>query len=255
MDLPILFQDQYLIAIDKPPGLLVHRSMIAKQETQFAMQLLRDQIGQHVYPVHRLDRPTSGVLLFALDSETAALLTEQFARRQIEKCYKAMLRGFVHQRWSIDYSLRELHDKMTDKKAAKDKPAQPARTELTCLQRFNLPLPAGRYDSARFSYVSLTPLTGRKHQLRRHMAHIRHPIIGDTTHGDGKQNKFLRHHFNFNHLALTCSSMRLMHPHSNEPITLNAELSSPFQRLLNNWQVFSVTADETLNNHKQTINE
>lgn len=255
MQLTILYQDQHLIAIDKPSGLLVHRSMIAKRETQFAMQMLRDQIGQHVFPVHRLDRPTSGVLLFALDRKTAALLTEQFAHRQIQKGYHAMLRGFVNQRWSIDYPLRELHDKMTDQRANQDKPAQPAQTELTCLQRFSIPLPVGRYQGARFSYVSLQPLTGRKHQLRRHMAHIRHPIIGDTTHGDGKQNKFLRHHFNFHHLALTCSYMRIIHPHSQQPIELNAPLSELFQQLLNNWQVFSVTADEHLNNHKQTINE
>ncbi|WP_100655894.1 pseudouridine synthase [Alteromonas flava] len=250
--LNVIYQDEYLIAIDKPAGLLVHRSMIAKRETEFALQLLRDQINQHVYPVHRLDRPTSGVLLFALNSNTAALLTEQFTQRHVLKSYQAIVRGHLPVRWDIDYPLREILDRKTDRKARQDKPPQPARTETRCIQRFSIPLPAGRYNSARFSHIELLPHSGRKHQLRRHMAHIRHPIVGDTTHGDGKQNQFLRHHFNFQQLALSCTCMALEHPHTNQQIELQAPLAPEFSALLANWQVFEAEENPNLAIHKKT---
>lgn len=248
--LSILYQDDFIVAINKPPGLLVHRSLLAKHETQFAMQMLRDQIGQHVFPVHRLDRPTSGVLLFALSSEMAALLTAQFAQQLIVKEYKAIVRGHVAESYSIDYPLVEIQDKFTDARAKKDKPAQSAKSDLRCEKRYEIPLPAGRYQSARFSLITLKPCTGRKHQLRRHMAHIRHPILGDTTHGDGKQNKFSRHHFNFASLALTCTRMVVKHPDQEFDLTLTAPLHQGMQRLLNDWQPFSVKGDEKLNSHE-----
>ena len=248
--LKILYQDDHIIAIDKPVGLLVHRSMVAKHETEFAVQLLRDQIGQYVYPVHRLDRPTSGVLLFALSSSVAAALTAQFTQRQVTKEYNAIVRGHLASSYAIDYPLAEITDKYTDAKATKDKPPQNAFTQLSCVQRYQIPLPAGRYQSARFSLVSLLPTTGRKHQLRRHMAHIRHPIIGDTTHGDGKQNKFLRHHFNFASLALTCTSMTVNHPVDGLALTFSAPLHQNMQRLLNDWQPFCVKGNENLNTHR-----
>ena len=248
--LTILHQDAHLVAIDKPPGLLVHRSMLAKHETVFAMQLLRDQIGQHVYPVHRLDRPTSGVLLFALSSEIAALLTQQFTDKSITKEYSAIVRGHVVDTVEIDYPLKEIHDKYTDARAEKDKPAQQANTHLRCIKRFEIPLPAGRYNSARYSLIELQPETGRKHQLRRHMAHIRHPIVGDTTHGDGKQNKFLRHHFNFASLALTCTSISLTHPVLHSTLKISANMHRHMQKILSCWQPFCVTGNEKLHIHK-----
>ena len=239
-----------MVAIDKPPGRLVHRTMLAKYETEFAMQMVRDQIGKHVYPVHRLDRPTSGILMFALSPEIATALTTQFANKQITKKYTAVLRGHVASRYSIDYGLTEILDKCADAKARKDKPPQEAQTELYCMQHYEIPLPAGRYQSARFSLVRLEPKTGRKHQLRRHMGHIRHPILGDTSHGDGKQNKFLRHHFNFASLALTCTSMVVKHPVLNAELKLMAPLHASFQRLLNDFQPFCVDGEENLNTHK-----
>ncbi|MDM7860220.1 pseudouridine synthase [Alteromonas sp. ASW11-36] len=255
MQLDILYQDEFLVAIDKPAGLLVHRSMIAKDAQLFAVQMLRDQLGQYVYPLHRLDRPTSGVLLFALDKAVATAVTDLLVNQRVDKRYQAIVRGHVPNSWYIDYGLIEIQDRMTDRRARKDKPAQRAITELNCVQRFTIPLPAGRYQSARFSLVNLHPETGRKHQLRRHMAHIRHPIIGDTTHGDGKQNKFLRHHFNFQQLALTCTSMALVHPVTNQPLTISAPLSSAMAALVANWQVFNDAGAAALNIHKQTIDE
>jgi len=237
MLLSIIYQDEYLVAINKPSGLLVHRSMLDKHETQFAVQLLRDQIGRHVFPVHRLDRPTSGVLVFALSADIARRLGEQFASQLINKTYLAIVRGHIKDAGVIDYALKEKLDKIADKMAKQDKPAQEAVTSFNRLDKFELPFAVSRYASARYSLVQLTPKTGRKHQLRRHLAHINHPIVGDTAHGDGKHNSFVRQKFNFNQLALTCKSMNFKHPVSEEPLVLSCELDRNIFELLEKWQV------------------
>ncbi|MFA3789500.1 tRNA pseudouridine(65) synthase TruC [Aliiglaciecola sp. SL4] len=235
MTLTILYQDEYVVAIDKPAGLLVHRSMIDRHETQFAMQILRDQLGQHVFPVHRLDKPTSGVLIFALSSEVARALTEQFTNKHIAKTYFAIVRGYCPDSGRIDYPLKEKLDKIADKKARQDKPAQDAVTDYECLQQFELPFAVGRYQTARYSLVKLHPLTGRKHQLRRHMAHIRHPIVGDTTHGDGKQNAFIRDHCGLVGLGLTCSEMTFSHPITQNTLKIRCQFDIRMSALIEQW--------------------
>jgi tRNA pseudouridine65 synthase len=237
MLLSIVYQDEFLVAISKPPGLLVHRSMLDKHETQFAVQLLRDQIGQHVFPVHRLDKPTSGVLVFALSADVARKLGEQFASRNIKKTYLAIVRGHTMNEGEIEYPLKEKLDKIADKSIRPDKPAQGAFTHFSRLDKFELPFAVSKYASARYSLVQLTPKTGRKHQLRRHLAHINHPIVGDIAHGDGKHNTFIRLQFNFNQLALTCKSMTLTHPISETPLTLRCDLDKNIVDLLENWQI------------------
>ena len=232
--LEIIYQDEYMVAINKPAGLLVHRSLIDKRETRFALQLLRDQLGQHVYPVHRLDRPTSGVLLFALSAEVARVLNDMFARRQIEKHYLALVRGFVKPQcqWlHLDYALKEQLDKMTDNKARQDKLPQQAQTDYYCLANAELDYAVGRYDSVRYSLLHLMPKTGRKHQLRRHMAHLRHPIIGDTSHGDGKQNRFFFSHFDRRGLMLTAFALKLPHPVTQANIALFVKPDEKWQRV------------------------
>lgn len=235
MTLSILYQDEAIVAIDKPPGLLVHRSLIDKRETRFAMQLVRDQIGQHVYTVHRLDRPTSGVLLFALSSDIARELGQQFAENQVEKQYTAIVRGYIDESGFIDYALKEQLDKIADKNADQDKAPQSAQTHFERLSTFELPYPVGRYQSARYSLVKLVPKTGRKHQLRRHMAHLSHPILGDTTHGDGKHNQFVRQQFNFQGLALNATSMSLRHPVTGKPLTIKTHTEERMVNLLSLW--------------------
>jgi len=236
--LEIIYKDEDLVAINKPSGLLVHRSMIDRHETQFAMQMVRDQIGQHVYTVHRLDRPTSGILLFALSSQVAAALTEQLTQKQVQKRYLAISRGYVIGQDRIDYALKEELDKIADKHARQDKQAQDAITDYACLQQFELPFAVGRYNSARYSLVELRPETGRKHQLRRHMAHIRHPIVGDTTHGDGKQNAFLRQQFGLEGLALSCVGMSLRHPVTEQVLELSTDAGDNIHNLLQQWQQY-----------------
>ena len=151
--LDILYQDEHLVAVHKPAGLLVHRSMIDKYETRFALQMVRNQVGQHVYPVHRLDKPTSGVLLFALSSDIAKSVGEQFAAHTIEKTYLAVVRGYIDESGVIDYALKEELDKKSDKQARADKPAQDAVTEYQRLATVELDEAVGRYNTARYSLV------------------------------------------------------------------------------------------------------
>ena len=230
--LSILYQDEHIVAIDKPSGLLVHRSMIDKRETRFALQMTRDQIGQYVYPVHRLDKPTSGVLLMALSSEIAAKLTQQFTEKKITKKYIALVRGYISDTGTIDYPLKEELDKMTDKKAQQDKPAQDAITHYRTLWQGEVPIPVGRYDTARYSLVSVAPETGRKHQIRRHMKHIFHPIVGDTTHGDGKHNTMFREQFGLSRLLLVANELNFEHPVTEEETRLIAPIGEEFEKVL-----------------------
>lgn len=234
--LEIVYQDETLIAVNKPAGMLVHRSWLDKQETQFVMQTLRDQIGQHVFPLHRLDRPTSGVLVFALSSEVARVFMPLFATQQIQKTYHAIVRGWLPQAGVLDYPLKEEQDKIADKFAQADKPAQEAITQYAPLAQVELPEAVGRYPTARYSLVELQPQTGRKHQLRRHMAHLRHPIVGDTSHGDGKHNAFFREKYQVNRLLLHASSLSFVHPYSQQTIEIKAPLDEAWQSLLARFQ-------------------
>ncbi|WP_185817562.1 tRNA pseudouridine(65) synthase TruC [Shewanella atlantica] len=223
-EIEILFEDDDVVAIHKPAGLLVHRSYLARRERFFAMQLTRDKVGCHVFPVHRLDRPTSGVLLFAKSSEMANKLCEQFEAKTVDKHYLAIVRGNMHDADTLDYALKVELDDLGDKDVDPNKAAQDAVTSYQPLLNAEIPYPSGRYATSRFALVKLTPHTGRKHQLRRHMAHLRHPIVGDTTHGDGKQNKFFREHFSMNRLWLIAKHLCFDHPRSGERITIETEL-------------------------------
>lgn len=230
--LEILYQDEHLIAVNKPAGMLVHRSWLDRHETVFVMQTLRDQIGQHVFTVHRLDKPTSGVLLLALSSEVARLLSQQFENNQINKVYHAVVRGYVPQDGTIDYALTEELDKIADKFANPDKAPQPAVSHYRVVTQVEMPVAIGPYQTARYSLVELKPETGRKHQLRRHMTHLRHPIIGDSAHGDLKQNRGMKEHFGCPGLMLHASHMQLPHPVTGEPLSLHARWDHRWQNVI-----------------------
>ncbi|MDX1538215.1 tRNA pseudouridine(65) synthase TruC [Arsukibacterium sp.] len=223
--LSILYRDQYIVAVDKPSGMLVHRSFLDKHETVFVMQTLRDMLGQHVFPVHRLDRPTSGVLLFALSADVARLLGQQQEQHLWRKHYLAVVRGFLSAAGQLDYPLKEQLDKIADKFSRSDKAPQQAISRYQPLQQIELPIPVSKYPAARYSLVALQPLTGRKHQLRRHLAHLRHPIVGDTSHGDGKHNALFKQHFNCRRLLLVAKQLQLPHPVTGETLTISAGLN------------------------------
>jgi len=290
--LTILYQDEYMVAVDKPAGLFVHRSFMDKDEIYFALQLVRDQIGQYVYPVHRLDRPTSGVLLFALTKEVATILSDAFANKsaqaepelsaQLEpdnfnadytrenddscdstvvksltrmksltmvKTYYALVRGHLTVQENdaptlleplvvsdfssgfLDYPLKEKLDKLGDKNVSRDKPAQLAQTHYQVQYQASLPIKVGKFDSVRYSLVALQPVTGRRHQIRRHLAHLRHPILGDINYGDNKQNPFFIEHFGFKRLMLIAKSLEFNHPINNERIKISASFDEQWQQI------------------------
>jgi len=230
--LQILYQDRHLVAVNKPAGMLLHRSAIDRRANRFLIQCLRDQIGQRVYPVHRLDKPTAGVVVLGLDPEAARRLGQAFTSAQVAKTYLAVVRGFTDQQGRIDYPLAEQHDPMTDRRARRDKPPQPAITDYRRLATVELAYPVSRYPTARCSLLEVFPRTGRKHQIRRHMKHIFHPVIGDTTHGDGRHNRLFRDRLGCRRLLLAAVALELRHPFGGAPLTLQATLDEDFQRVL-----------------------
>jgi tRNA pseudouridine65 synthase len=238
-----------MVVINKPPGLLVHRSKIDRYETRFALQMLRDQIGQHVFPVHRLDKPTSGLLVFALTPQVATRLSDLFAQREVAKHYLAVVRGYCPAQGQIDHPLTEKHDRIADRRSRTNKPPQSAFTAFRCLGQVEWPEAVDRYPQARYSLVELRPRTGRKHQLRRHMKHIGHPIIGDAKHGKGVHNRFFAERLNCSRLLLACTGLHFDHPVTGRPLRLRAQPGEQFEGLLGTfgWQdVLSQTIEESL---------
>lgn len=219
--LEIIYEDQYIVAINKPHGLLVHQSPIARDAEEFALQLLRDQLGRTVYPAHRLDRKTAGILLFSLDKETDRIMQQKFQNREVDKKYLALLRGYAPDQQTIDYPLKR-----------EDGTIQEAITHFKTLEYFELPVPFGKHPSSRYSLVEAAPETGRMHQLRRHFAHIFYPIIGDRPHGCNKQNKFWLEHFDMNTMLLHASELTFNHPHTHQKVELRASISNEFGRVL-----------------------
>ncbi len=237
-ELPILYRDEHIIVINKPSGLLVHRTHLDFYETRFALQILRNQIGRRVYPVHRLDKGTSGVLLFALDRDTGRALSCQFEQQEIKKSYVAVVRGWPEDSGVIDHTLSRRVDDAEFHDARADDLPQPAVTRYKTLATVELPHRVDRYPSSRYALVELEPLTGRRHQLRRHLKHISHPIIGDASFGKGRHNRLFQELFGCQRLLLACTTMSLIHPVSGAALTLEAPLSEDFASVLKQlgWQ-------------------
>lgn len=228
--LTVLYRDDALIAIDKPAGWLVHRSNLDRHETRILVQALRDQTGRHVHPVHRLDKGTSGVMLFAFSPEMAARLGEQFERHEVRKSYLAVVRGWPPEAGSIDHPLarpRDAYGVATHAQAA-----QAAITDFRRLATIELPHAVDRYPTARYALLVLQPRTGRWHQLRRHLKHIAHPIIGDATHGKGRHNRFFQMQFGCDRLLLACTELCLRHPEDGRAMCLRAPVSGRFASVL-----------------------
>ncbi|AJE02308.1 pseudouridine synthase [Geobacter pickeringii] len=221
----ILHRDDHLVAVAKPAGLLVHRSPIDRHETRFALQEVRDLLRRHVYPVHRLDKPTSGLLLFALTPEAARSLTDAFAAGAVAKRYLAVARGIVPDDGVIDHPLTEEPDRFDGTEGANRLPRE-AVTLYRRLAATELPVATGRYPTSRYSLVLLEPKTGRRHQLRRHLKHLRHPIIGDTTHGEGRHNRLFREQFACGRLLLHAAELTLPHPASGRAFTISAPIDA-----------------------------
>lgn len=229
--LSVLYQDDYLLVVHKPAGLLVHRSPIDRHETEFALQYARAlNGGRHVYPVHRLDRPTSGILVFARDSDTARALGLAMMAGEVTKTYLAMVRGWPPATGEIDHPLREEPEDRRLK--GEDQPVRDALTHFRTLATTEIPVEIEKYPTSRYAVVELHPKTGRKHQLRRHMKHINHPIIGDANHGRGRHNRYFAERFGQGRLMLAATHMAFRHPVSGEPLTFSAPPEMSFREVL-----------------------
>ena len=203
----------------KPPGLLVHRTGLDAGETRFALQLLRDQLGRPVWPAHRLDKGTSGVLLFSLDAGTARTLGQAFeAGDAMAKTYQAIVRGWPDAAGLIDHPLK----RMPDDQRTGGIEVQDAQTRYRTRAAFELPLAQGNFPSLRCACVELAPLTGRRHQLRRHMNHIAHPIMGDATHGKGALNRAVAGLLGLQRLWLHALRLELAHPVTGAALCIEA---------------------------------
>lgn len=227
MTLTPIYQDEHLVAIDKPPGLLVHRTQLAAREGEAALQLLRDQLGQPVWPVHRLDRGTSGVLLFALSAEVASLLGPMFEQGRMDKRYLALVRGWPGEDEGIvDHPLAR-----DPELPSAGQPMLEAQTRWRVLQRLEWPIVTDpRFPATRVAVLEAEPLQGRRHQIRRHLKHIAHPILGDATHGKGPLNRAVAAHLGQQRLWLHAQRLQLTHPITGAALSLDAPVDASWPR-------------------------
>ena len=219
--LNIIYQDESLVAINKPHGLLVHRSPIAADVSVFALQILRDQLGRYLYPIHRIDRKTSGVLLFAYTAEVAAKLQLELESFDTQKRYVAIVRGYFPDEAINERPLINDKDKL-----------QEATTLFRCLKRTELPIAYGPYETSRYSLIEALPKTGRMHQIRKHLKQMRHPIIGDRSYGCNKQNKLFLQQWDMRRMMLHAESLTLKHPETGAPLIITADFQSEFLRMI-----------------------
>lgn len=219
MTLTPIYQDEHLVAVDKPPGLLVHRTQLAAGEDEAALQLLRDQLGRPVWPVHRLDRGTSGVLLFALSAEVASLLGAMFEQGRMDKRYLALVRGWP----GADEGLIDHPLARDPELPSAGQPLLEAQTRWRVLQRLEWPLATDpRFATTRVALLDVEPQQGRRHQIRRHLKHIAHPILGDATHGKGPLNRAVAAFLGQQRLWLHAQRLELVHPVGGAPLRLEA---------------------------------
>lgn len=226
-----IYGDQWLLVVHKPAGLLVHRSPIDHHETEFALQYARAMNGgEHVYAVHRLDRPTSGLLVFARDAQTASAMGKVMMAGEVKKTYLAMVRGWTPEQGFIDHPLRDEPEDKRRKDAPQ--PVRDARTRYRRVATTEIPVQIEGHATSRYSLVALFPETGRRHQLRRHMKHISHPIIGDAYHGRGRHNRYFAERFGQGRLMLAATGMSFRHPVTDVPLQLHAEPEASFLQVL-----------------------
>lgn len=231
--LDILYNDSDIVAISKPSGLLVHPSDVAP-DRDTCLSMLRAQIDRWIYPVHRLDRGTSGVLVFALSSAMARQLADLLKNREVQKRYLTIVRGYAPDSGDIDSPL-------ADDNGIK---SIEARTLYTRLATVELPYPVGKYDTARYSLVRAEPITGRTHQIRRHMAHIKHPVVGDTTYGEGRQNRLFREQLGIHRMMLHSRTLTFPNPNGEGNIRIDAPLPDELQDLFRKFEWEDVRIDE-----------
>ena len=225
----ILYQDPHYVAIDKPAGFHVHppedkAHRISKSVNCLA--LLRDQLGTYLYPVHRLDRATSGVLIFGLSSEAAKKLSESFTRQEVQKTYYCVTRGWILEKNRISRPLKS-------EQSSEEPSYLDSITDINPLARIELPIAVGPYSSCRYSLVEVQPKTGRRHQIRRHLEHISHPLVGDTVYGRTEHNRIFKEHLGISGLLLKAYSLEFIHPFYNHSIRIISKWNGAWHRVFN----------------------
>ncbi len=220
-ELEIVFQDDYLVAINKPHGLLVHRTRLSDERNLFALQMLRDQLQKHVFPVHRLDRKTSGILLFALDQDINKKMQLKFSRGEVNKKYLAIVRGYCEDEGIIDHPVRKENGRLAD-----------AVTMYKTIAKVEVDIPMGPHKTSRYSLVEVIPKTGRIHQIRKHFAHINHPIISDRPHGCQIQNRLFKNKWNMTTMMLHADELLFLHPVTNVNMKIKATLHNDFKETI-----------------------
>ncbi|ANW95773.1 pseudouridine synthase [Wenyingzhuangia fucanilytica] len=223
--LKILFQDDYILAVHKPNNILVHHSVMANNqlEEKSLVQLLNDELGAKFYPIHRLDRKTSGIILFAKEKEFVKSFQNLFINNQIQKTYYGLVRGFIPEEGKIDSPV-----KGRDANVHKE-----ALTYYKRIKTFEVPIKVGPYDVSRYSLVELEPKTGRLHQLRIHMNKISHPLIGDPKYGDRFHNRMFEEKFNNQAMFLHAKTLAFTNPFTNENHLLETDFPENWKRVIN----------------------
>jgi tRNA pseudouridine65 synthase len=229
----ILYEDESIIVIDKPSKMMVYPTMMAKNCHWFATKELEKLGYSSIYTIHRLDRPTSGILLFSKNKLMAKHLSLLFRNGEIKKKYSCIVRGHTDSRGIIEKTLKK----------DGDGELQTAITSYQTLQTFTINAEISRYPQSRFSFLEIEPKTGRMHQIRRHFAHLRHPIIGDKRYGDRHYNKYFKENNNLENMMLHAKSLEFIHPESHKNIIIEAPLAKPFNDLLN---YLKINSDEAL---------
>lgn len=216
--LPVLYADAQIAVVNKPAGVMAHDSKLARGETDFVADRLRVQFGKPVFLIHRLDRATSGCLLVAFDRDSASTLGKVLMSREMEKDYLAVCRGWPEPDFIVDHAIDGGPGKPEKK---------PALTRFVRLATGELPLPSGDFETSRYALLRCQPETGRFRQIRRHLKHAFHHLVGDTSHGDGRHNRHFRMH-GVHRMLLHAVRLSFPHPSTGERIDVVAPLDTEF---------------------------
>jgi len=223
----ILLRDSGLLAINKPAGIPVHGSRILEDRPNTLLAMVRNHEGMLVHAIHRLDRPVSGVNLFSANRALLAQMSQEFENRRVQKNYLAVVRGWPEESGVISHPLLPPRDERKPHSVARD-----AVTRYERIATVETPFPVAPYATSRYSLLALYPETGRRHQLRMHMKHISHHLIGDTSYGRGEHNRLFREQFDCRRLLLHAWSLEFRHPVSNIPVLIHAPLDEPFSNII-----------------------
>ena len=223
----ILYCDEHLVVVNKPAGMPVHRSRMVHADDTYLIDDLREQLGGRLHLIHRLDRATSGALLIGRNAEIAGTLGRQFMQRDVEKTYLGVCRGWPEESGELDYALPGVREN-SDRK--------PALTRWKRLQTIEVPIAINRYPQQRYGLIEITPETGRYRQIRRHFAHLRHPLIGDTSHGRTEHNRLFKQYFSVHRLLLHAWRLQFDHPVEERRMTIEAPLDAEYAGLLQRFE-------------------